>query len=267
MKRSGIGQATWPSTSAGCDQAASAWKTRRELYTKEPPGPCLSPPLLPSHLHPALETHPQQKKWRLLGAGPGTRFLPASCSGRMKGSSSPPQTRGARAEQTSSALPPLRARGGFSGFSITGRVLLPRSSLRPPERARSIAMQSPTSPALQGTSGTLSCQDVRVLLPWVTSCSLLQAAPCAAFPCSWTALFLHRGDEPGVCGTRAFGELPPERGRKHPNKTLGLEVASQGFVLQPAHPCPCPQSFRHHRAATNPPQPVGHPQNPSAVGC
>lgn len=43
MKRSGIGQATWPSTSAGCDRSAPAWKTRRELYTKEPPGPCLSP--------------------------------------------------------------------------------------------------------------------------------------------------------------------------------------------------------------------------------
>lgn len=72
----------------------------------------------------------------------------------MKGSLSPPQNRGDQAEQTTaSILPPLRARGGFSGFSITGCILLPRSSLRPLDQARIIAMQSPTSRTLQGTSG------------------------------------------------------------------------------------------------------------------
>lgn len=115
----------------------------------------------------------------------GTRFLCISRSRRLKGSSVLPQTWGNQANHCLHPAIPAGLRW-LSGFSITG-VCLPIPLLPLPARAGPHHYHAkPHDLNSPGHKWMLSCQDIHVFLPWMTSCSLLKAA---ALQC-WLTLLL-----------------------------------------------------------------------------
>lgn len=123
----------------------------------------LSPTLILSHLHHALEDNPQEKKHSLLGViwqcgeEVSLYFLLQETKGILCSASD--------LGRPSKPLPPSTAipagPGWLSGFSITGCAFPYHSSLCLPEQDHIITMQSPTIRTLQGTSG---CFPVRIFM-------------------------------------------------------------------------------------------------------